>query len=64
MEQLEVLAFAIQTLENLRLPYMVVGSYGSMAYGEIRSTRDVDIVVDLRLTFLPTANSAKTREDY
>jgi hypothetical protein len=58
MEQLEVLAFAIRTLENLRLPYMVVGSYGSMAYGEIRSTRNVDIVVDLRMADVPALAAA------
>jgi len=47
MEQLEVLDHTIRNLELLSLPYMVVGSYGSMAYGEIRLTRDIDIVIDL-----------------
>lgn len=47
MEELEVLHHTIRHLEHIMVPYMVVGSYGSMAYGEIRMTRDIDIVIDL-----------------
>ncbi len=37
----------IETLETLRLPYMIGGSVASSIYGEARSTRDVDISVVL-----------------
>jgi hypothetical protein len=35
-------------LEAQKLPYMVVGSFASAAYGEPRLTHDIDIVVQLR----------------
>lgn len=34
-------------LEELRIPYVIGGSMASTAYGRIRTTMDVDIVVDL-----------------
>jgi hypothetical protein len=36
-------------LEELRIPYVIGGSMASTAYGRIRTTMDVDIVVDLKL---------------
>jgi hypothetical protein len=53
MEQLEVLEFAVRTLESQHIPYMVVGSLASMAYGEVRMTRDIDIVIELALEQIP-----------
>lgn len=53
MEQLQLLHQTIQHLESLALPYMVVGSYGSMAYGEIRLTRDIDIVIAMEPRDVP-----------
>lgn len=47
MKQGELLALAISVLEGLGIPYMVVGSITSGAYGEPRLTLDIDIVVDL-----------------
>ena len=47
MEQAELLGYLIDVLENLGIPYMVVGSMASMAYGEPRLTQDIDVVVDL-----------------
>lgn len=34
-------------LEALKLPYMVVGSFACIAYGMVRDTRDVDIVLTM-----------------
>ena len=34
-------------LERLSLPYMVVGSFACIAYGVVRDTRDVDIVLTM-----------------
>lgn len=45
MEQPDLLAFAIDTLERLDITYMVVGSLASGAYGEPRMTQDIDIVI-------------------
>ena len=47
MEQIELLRLAIGVLENLNVPYAIVGSYGSSVFGEPRFTRDIDIVVAL-----------------
>lgn len=48
MEQHEVFAYAIESVEALGLTYMVVGSVASISYGEPRMTLDMDIVIDIR----------------
>ena len=50
MQQLDLLQYAADVLERLNTPYLVVGSYGSFAYGEPRFTHDIDFVVDLNLS--------------
>ena len=47
MEQTDLLRHAIDALERLAIPYMLVGSFASTAYGEPRFTQDIDIVLDL-----------------
>jgi hypothetical protein len=49
VDQTELLRHTIDALERLALPYMLVGSFASIAYGEPRLTQDIDIVVDLAL---------------
>jgi hypothetical protein len=34
-------------MERLKVPYLIVGSFASIAYGEARFTQDIDIVVAL-----------------
>jgi hypothetical protein len=46
MEQPELFRYTIDLLERLGITYFVVGSLASMAYGEPRSTLDIDIVID------------------
>lgn len=46
MDQAELLRQVVQTLERLSIPYMVVGSLASSAYGEPRMTQDIDLVID------------------
>jgi hypothetical protein len=46
MEQSDLAKYVVSGLERLQICYAVVGSYGSMAYGEARMTRDVDILID------------------
>jgi hypothetical protein len=47
VKQIELLRFTIAALERLEIPYAVVGSYASTAWGEPRMTRDIDVVVQL-----------------
>ena len=48
MEQADLLRRVIGILEKLNIPYMVVGSVASSAYGEPRFTLDIDIVIEIR----------------
>lgn len=48
MDQAELLKVVVGILESQSIPYMIVGSFASAAYGEPRFTQDIDIVVDLR----------------
>jgi len=41
-------AYVVSILERLSIPYMVVGGFAAMTYGELRFTADVDIVVDIQ----------------
>ena len=47
MEQIDFLHHAVDTLERMKVPYIVVGSIASIAYGESRFTQDIDIVAAL-----------------
>jgi hypothetical protein len=47
VRQIELTSYAADTLERLNIPYAVVGSVASSAWGEPRLTRDVDIVIRL-----------------
>lgn len=40
--------YVIAALERLHIPYMVVGGFAAIFYGEPRLTIDVDIVVDIK----------------
>jgi hypothetical protein len=40
--------YVIDVLERLGIPYMVVGGFAAIFYGEPRLTIDVDIVVDMK----------------
>lgn len=53
MDQFELLRYVIETLERLKIPYALVGSFGSGIYGEPRFTRDIEMVVDLTMRDLP-----------
>lgn len=53
MTQAELLRYLVDTLDRLRIHYMIVGSHASIYYGEPRFTQDVDIVVELTPSVLP-----------
>lgn len=44
----DLFAYVVSVLERLRIPYMVVGGFAAITYGEVRFTADVDIVVDMQ----------------
>ena len=48
MDQTELLRHTIGTMNRLDIPYLVVGSYASSAWGETRYTSDIDLVIELR----------------
>ncbi|MBX7055200.1 MAG: hypothetical protein K1X36_09610 [Pyrinomonadaceae bacterium] len=45
---IETLRDFVEKANKLGLEYMITGSYAMSAYGEIRMTRDIDIVIQLR----------------
>lgn len=48
MSPVEVLKLVVSNLKNLKVPYMVGGSFASSAYGVPRTTLDADVVIDLK----------------
>ncbi len=48
MEWSDVLDEAAAKFDSLGIPYVIVGSCASMIYGEVRFTRDVDVLADVR----------------
>jgi hypothetical protein len=51
--QAELLRYLAEVLDTLGVEYMIGGSQAAMYYGEPRLTRDVDVIVKLRLDDLP-----------
>lgn len=52
----ELMQKAADFLESEAVPYRIVGSMASMAYGEPRFTNDIDILVDLPLSQTESLN--------
>ena len=53
MDQIDLLRHLVGALDRLGVPYMLVGSLASAAYGEPRMTQDIDVVVDLKEQQVP-----------
>lgn len=49
MEQQELLVRTVEILENLKIPYMLTGSFAVNFYGIPRTTHDIDVVVQIGL---------------
>jgi hypothetical protein len=64
VEQSDLLRIATSELERLGVPYLVVGSLASGAYGEPRLTRDIDIVLDLKESQVVALCAAFATPDY
>jgi len=56
--------YVIEVLENLGIPYMVVGGFAAIFYGEPRLTIDVDVVVDMEPEHIKPLVSAFPVPDY
>jgi hypothetical protein len=44
----EIVVRVVRILDDLGIPYLIGGSFASSVYGEVRLTRDADLVIDLR----------------
>lgn len=64
MRQIEFLGFTLDALERLGIPYAVVGSYASSAWGEPRMTRDIDVVVQLAADQVDSLCAAFPEQDF
>jgi hypothetical protein len=53
---------AVEALDALGVPYMLVGSFSSNYYGRARSTEDADFVVELSAQTLPRLAEALSPE--
>ena len=60
----DFLAYVVSVLERLKIPYMVVGGFAAVAYGEFRFTADVDIVVDMQYRHVDPFVAAFPIPDY
>lgn len=60
----DLLIFAAQTLDRIGADYFVTGSMAAMLYGEMRTTIDVDIVVDLRFGHVSDIVEAFAEPEY
>jgi hypothetical protein len=64
LEQIDLLRYALHALDAIGVEHMVVGSMASMAYGEPRMTRDIDIVVKLSASEVDAVCDAFPESDY
>ena len=48
VEQSDLLKYALNVLEQLEIPYAIVGSFACGVWGESRFTQDIDILLNLR----------------
>ena len=55
---------AVEVLESLGIPYMVVGGFAAILYGHPRLTLDVDIVVDMQGEHVVSLAAAFPMPDY
>lgn len=53
MELDELLRHLVRAFEDLEIPYALTGSIASMAYGEPRTTLDIDVVADVSVDDIP-----------
>ena len=57
-------SYVISVFNRLKIPYMVVGGFAAIFYGEPRLTIDVDIVADIWMVHVPAFVQAFPIPDY
>lgn len=57
-------SYVVNVFEQLDIPYMVVGGFAAIFYGEPRFTLDVDIIADVKLHHIPQLASMFSFPDY
>lgn len=60
----EFLAYIVALFEHLEIPYMVVGGFAAVLYGEPRFTADIDVVVDMPEESIEPFVAALSPPDY
>jgi hypothetical protein len=58
------LSRVLNVFESLDIPYMVVGGFAAIFYGEPRLTVDVDVVADIQPVHVPAFLAAFSHPDY
>lgn len=58
MAQTDVLAEVARLLDELGLPWMLVGSWAASIYGDYRATHDIDVVIAYRASDVETIVAA------
>lgn len=64
VNQAELLELLANTLEELRIPYLVTGSVATIAYGEPRFTNDIGVVVKMFSHQVPALCAAFPTDDF
>ena len=64
MSYFEVLRRITQALDSARIPYMLTGSFASAYYGSMRSTQDIDLIIEATPTQLQSFLNGLAREEY
>jgi hypothetical protein len=57
-------SYVVNVLERLNIPYMVVGGFAAIFYGEPRLTLDVDVVIDMKSHHVSSFVAAFPIPDY
>ncbi|MBI5709936.1 MAG: hypothetical protein HZC42_06470 [Candidatus Eisenbacteria bacterium] len=63
-EPIEILAKAARILDDLKIPWMVGGSFASSFFGAARFTGDADVVIDMRSEHVDPLARELEREFY
>ncbi|MBA3709686.1 MAG: hypothetical protein H0W83_12800 [Planctomycetes bacterium] len=60
----DLISLFVQPLNRLRIAYLVTGGVAAVIYGEPRLTRDIDLVLDLRVGDAPRLAGAWPTENF
>lgn len=61
---IELITTFIEPLEREGLRYLVTGSVAAMAYGEPRLTNDIDLILEIQISDIPSLTRAFPESDY